>query len=90
MYFHKPHFPLLLAAAAFLILNIGCAVHASGGYYRAYDPVHHDYHAWDNNENTYYNQWVNENHRDRREYRKLKKSDQQKYWDWRHDHPDHH
>jgi hypothetical protein len=41
--------------------------------YRVYDPGHSDYHVWDDREGVYYNQWVAESHRERREFRKLNK-----------------
>ena len=58
--------------------------------YRVYDPYHNDYHRWDNHETVYYHQWVVENHRDDRDFRKLNKDEQKRYWDWRHEHHDYH
>jgi hypothetical protein len=76
----------LLLAAAFLApaVTIGCG----GPRYRVYDQYHNDYHRWDNHETVYYHQWVVENHRDDRDFRKLNKDDQKQYWDWRHNHHD--
>ena len=78
---------LLLALLLSPVLNTGCAVRVSSGY-RVYDPYHRDYHTWNDGEGVYYNQWVLENHRDHQDFRKLRKEDQKRYWDWRHDHPD--
>jgi hypothetical protein len=64
----------------------GCTAHVG---YKAYDPVHSDYHVWSPGESTYYNQWAVETHRPRRDYRRLRREDQREYWRWRHDHPDH-
>jgi len=52
-------------------------------YYRA----HHDYHAWNNDEDEAYRRWYGQtyNGRQYREYRKLNKKQQQAYWKWRHD-----
>jgi hypothetical protein len=52
-------------------------------YYRA----HHDYHAWNNDEDEAYRRWYGQtyNGRQYREYRKLNKKRQQAYWKWRHD-----
>jgi hypothetical protein len=79
---------LLFALSLAPVLNTGCAVRVSSGY-RVYDPYHSDYHTWNDGETVYYNQWVVENHREHRDFRKLRKEDQKRYWNWRHDHPDH-
>ena len=76
---------LLAAGLVSPALNTACAEHH---YYRAYDVDHGDYHQWNDQENVYYHQWVVENHRDDRDFRKLNKDDQKKYWDWRHNHHD--
>ena len=75
---------LLLAGAFIATAFIGCAARVGVGY-RAYDPYYHDYHAWDDHETVFYNQWAVETHRDpHRDYRKLKHNEQKEYWDWRH------
>lgn len=39
----------------------------------------------------YYRRWYSETYHDQyREYRKLDKDDQKRYWDWRHDHEHEH
>jgi hypothetical protein len=78
---------LLGAALVTPLIGTGCAGHAG---YRVYDPYHSDYHRWDDHETVYYNQWVTENHRENRDFRKLDKDEQKQYWDWRHHHDDHH
>jgi hypothetical protein len=65
------------------LLHTGCA---ERHYYRTYDPDHHDYHRWDERETTYYHQWVVENHRDDRDFRRLNSDQQKEYWNWRHSH----
>ena len=76
----------LLLAAAFLApaATTGCATR------RYHDPYYNDYHRWDRHENVYYHQWIVENHRDNRSFRKLKEDDQKQYWEWRHSHHDDH
>jgi hypothetical protein len=65
------------------IVTIGCAEH----HYRVYDPYYHDYHRWNAGEESYYRQWATENHREpNRDFRQLDKDDQQRYWQWRHNH----
>jgi hypothetical protein len=79
----------ILAAAVFTtaIATIGCAGGGVAVGYRAYDPYRRDYHVWDTNEGVFYNQWVLETHRvPGRDYRKLRKNEQEDYWRWRHDH----
>ena len=68
------------AVIALALLTAGCA-------HRYYDADHDDYHRWNSGERVYYNQWVIETHRDdHRNYRRLSKEDQKRYWDWRHNH----
>jgi hypothetical protein len=57
---------------------------------RVYDHAHKDYHNWDEHEDHAYHQYFTENHREYRDYGKLKRKDQDAYWAWRHDHPDDH
>ena len=75
---------ILLAASTCFT---GCVAHVGVGF-RPYDPYYRDYHPWDDREAGFYNQWIVETHRDNRDYRKLKHSDQREYWNWRHNHHD--
>jgi len=77
--------PLLLLATG---LASGCGGGRVGVGVRYYDPGRSDYHVWNDGEGVYYNQWLVETHRDHRDFHKLKRNDQQAYWQWRHDHPD--
>lgn len=81
-------FLLSTALLAPSLLTTSCAETRVGVGFRYYDPGHSDYHVWDDHERVYYNQWATENHRDQKDFRKLKRGDQQEYWRWRHDHPD--
>jgi hypothetical protein len=85
----KQHLGTFRLSAALVALGMftGCAGARIG--YRYYDPGHSDYHVWNDSERGYYNQWVIENHRQNQDFRKLRREDQQTYWQWRHDHPDH-
>ena len=76
---------ILLAGALFTA--VGCS--ASVGY-RVYDPYRSDYHVWNRDEGVYYDRWVGETHRPHTDYKRLKPEDQKSYWNWRHDHDDHH
>ena len=79
---------LLAVALSSSVAGIACGGHHS---YRVYDSYHTDYHTWNDDEVVYYRQWSNENHRDsRRDFRKLPPEEQKEYWDWRHNHGDHH
>ncbi len=77
----------LMLAAAFLApaVTVGCATRT----YRYYDPYHSDYHRWDRHEDAYYQQWVIESRRDRRDFRRLNDDERKQYWTWRHSHHDH-
>ncbi len=79
-------FSSLLLGAALIspLIATGCA---HRGYY---DPYYHDYHRWDDHETVYYNQWATETHHEHKDFRKLNKDEQKQYWDWRHNHDDHH
>jgi hypothetical protein len=82
----------LLAVSAVGASLLGAAACGGNGhYYRAYDPYHNDYHAWNHDEGVYYQQWEGDTHRNHVEYRKRKANDQKEYWNWRHSHDhDHH
>jgi hypothetical protein len=55
---------------------------------RVYDTDHKDYHNWDGNENKAWGVYQNDNHIKTHEFAKAPKTEQSKYWNWRHDHPD--
>jgi hypothetical protein len=55
---------------------------------RVYDRSHKDYHVWDDNEDRAYRRYLGEQRQDYREYSRLKRTEQNRYWDWRHSHPD--
>lgn len=56
---------------------------------RYYDKEHKEYHNWDEKEDRAYRQYLKEQNKEYREFDKLQRNDQQAYWHWRHDHPDH-
>jgi hypothetical protein len=49
-----------------------------------------EHHDWDDNEEHVYHRYLDEQHREYREFGKLKSKEQQEYWDWRHNHADEH
>ncbi|HET9741285.1 MAG TPA: hypothetical protein VFQ00_00925 [Terriglobales bacterium] len=57
---------------------------------RVYDAQHHDYHQWNADEDRNYREWYADAHKGKqyRDYNRLNKKDQQKYWTWRHKHHD--
>jgi hypothetical protein len=55
---------------------------------RFYDRKHSDYHGWGPHEDAAYRRWQAERHRQYGEFGKLSPSQQQAYWNWRHQHPD--
>ncbi|MGB8474797.1 MAG: hypothetical protein WCE61_11995 [Candidatus Acidiferrum sp.] len=62
--------------------------HKDKKHERVYDRSHKDYHNWDDNEDRYYRRFLEEQHEDYREFSKLKRHEQNRYWNWRHSHPD--
>jgi hypothetical protein len=82
------HFAFALLAVPFLVaVMAGCSAHVGVG--RSYDPYYHDYHTWSAAEGPYYNSWSVETGHAHVDYQHLHHNDQQAYWKWRHDHPDH-
>ena len=57
--------------------------------HRYYDDEHKDYHDWDKHEDEAYRRYLKEQHRAYRSFDKMEAKQQQDYWRWRHDHPDH-
>jgi len=66
-----------------LIGAVGCAARV-----RVYDEPHHDYHHWDHREDASFRIYLGERHMAYRDYNQLNASEQNDYWDWRHNHPD--
>ena len=57
--------------------------------HRVYDSSHRDYHTWNSDEDRRYREFLTERHRKYRDFSRLKKSQQNQYWQWRHEHDDH-
>ena len=74
-------------AAATLAIPAG-AVAQVGVSVRIYDPIHKDYHPWDDREDRAYRAYWTDQHKDYREYKVLNKNEQRDYWKWRHNHLD--
>jgi hypothetical protein len=57
---------------------------------RYYDRDGRDYHTWDTDghEDRAYRVYLGEQHRDYREFRRVKPVQQREYFRWRHEHPD--
>jgi hypothetical protein len=53
-----------------------------------HDKGHNDDHEWNDHEDRAYRIWVTQNHRKYNDFAKIKVSDQQAYWGWRHEHSD--
>jgi hypothetical protein len=56
---------------------------------RFYDRQHKDYHNWDSNEDRSFRVYLGERHREYHPFVELKVKEQNSYWKWRHNHPDH-
>jgi hypothetical protein len=60
----------------------------AGVQVRVYDRHHKDYHNWDDHENRAWGVFLTNNHREHHEYANANRREQDKYWNWRHAHPD--
>ena len=57
---------------------------------RYYDREGKDYHTWNTQEDRAYRVYLGEQHREYREFPRVKVNQQREYFRWRHDHPDTH
>ncbi len=57
--------------------------------HRYYDEDHKDYHDWDSKEDHAYRAYLKAQRKTYRAFDKMERSEQQAYWNWRHEHPDH-
>ena len=82
---------LLLAAAltAPVAIMAAPAPNDDGVQVRVYDAHHKDYHNWDGREDHAYRGYLGERHQEYREYNQQSRRNQDNYWRWRHQHPDH-
>jgi hypothetical protein len=55
---------------------------------RYYDRSHKDYHTWDDNEGRAYQRYQTDHHQTR-DFNRLNRRQQTRYWGWRHNNPDH-
>ena len=55
---------------------------------RYYDRDGRDYHTWNNQEDRAYRVYLGEQHRDYRDFGRVKVVQQREYFRWRHQHPD--
>jgi hypothetical protein len=78
----------LVAAMAMPVVSSATAVVNGDDHHRYYDRKHHDYHVWNDGESTAYVRWEHEGHRRHVEFGRLRATDRERYWEWRHSHPD--
>ena len=55
---------------------------------RYYDRGAKDYHTWNNNEDRAYRTYLEQQHRDYNDFGRVKRGQQQQYFNWRHQNPD--
>jgi len=53
---------------------------------RMFDRTHHDYHAWNGDEDRLYREWLGQHHHKYRSFWHLNRNQQRAYWRWRHEH----
>lgn len=57
--------------------------------YRRYDDrLGHDSHEWNEQEDRYYRQYLQDSRRNYRQFDRINRRDQERYWRWRHAHND--
>ena len=87
---HRSIRPLLLAAAlAVPVIVAAAAPQHVGVQVRVYDRNHRDYHNWDDDEESSYRLYLQQQHQTYRAYGRQHRRTQEQYWNWRHSHPDH-
>jgi hypothetical protein len=69
------------------VLSLGSLTGCFAGV-RVYDGPHGDYHRWNDREERAYRVYLADQHRDYREFNRLERPEQDRYWSWRHDHRD--
>jgi hypothetical protein len=65
--------------------------HYNKHYYdnrRYFDRDGHNYHVWNGQEDRAYRFYLQDQHKDYREWRKVRRNEQSDYFRWRHTHPD--
>ena len=82
---------LLATVFAGALLTSPAVLHADDHGTRTYDDARHgDKHEWNDHENEAWNRYRKEHHIKQSEFARAKRRQQEEYWSWRHDHPDHH
>ncbi|MGD1092643.1 MAG: hypothetical protein ABSB35_11730 [Bryobacteraceae bacterium] len=61
---------------------------AEGHDKRYYDRDGHDYHVWNDHEDRAYRIYLGEQHREYRDFGRVKVVQRREYFRWRHEHPD--
>jgi len=84
------HFSILggLILAAWVIAPAAAVAEDHRGEVRYYDRDGRDYHVWNSNEDRAYRFYLNDQHREYREWRTVRGPAQVEYFRWRHTHPD--
>jgi hypothetical protein len=88
---HRYVASLLLTAALVGPMSIMAVPRPAGATVevRVYDRHHRDYHNWDGRENHAWGVYLTNHHRRHHyEYARASRREQDRYWNWRHSHPD--
>lgn len=80
---------LAVAALAMPMASYAKATPQDDHEQRYYDRDHKDYHKWDDREDRAWDKFLEEKHRVKHAFREAKRKEQNEYWSWRHEHPDH-
>ena len=75
-----------LLIAAWVIAPVTVVAEDHRGEVRYYDRDGRDYHNWNGDEDRTYRQYLTDNHRKYKDFKKQSASQQRTYWTWRHAH----
>jgi ribulose kinase len=79
---------LLGTALMAAVATLPAALMADDQPKRYHDKDRNDDHEWNDREDRAYQKWLEEKHKAKHEFAKLKDKEQREYWKWRHEHPD--
>ena len=87
----KNHTAAFLLGTALLVPGLGLAQDHDRDHQNTHKYEHrsgHDSHEWNAQEDQAYRRYMTESHKKYRDFSKVNQRDQERYWQWRHQHMD--